>query len=67
MFIMKSIEKAFLQETFDEVLNSVNEDYQFAISGNFLTDKFVEQFEAKANFLIDMANKRQIDLKLPIH
>lgn len=64
---MKSIEKAFLQETFDEVLNSVNEDYQFAISGNFLTDKFVEQFEAKANFLIDMANKRQIDLKLPIH
>ena len=64
---MKSIEKSFLQETFDEVLNSVNEDYQFAISGNFLTDEFVEQFEAKANFLIDMANKRQIDLKLPIH
>lgn len=64
---MKSIEKAFLQETFDEVLNSVNEDYQFAVSGNFLTDEFVEQFEAKANFLIDMANKRQIDLKLPIH
>lgn len=64
---MRDIEKSFLQESFDEVLNSVNEDYQFAISGGFLTDAFVEQFTAKANFLIDMANKRQIDLRLTTH
>jgi hypothetical protein len=54
---MKESEKSFLQETFNEVLLSVDEDMQYAYSGAFLTDEFMESFESKVMFLIDMTNK----------
>ena len=54
---MKDIEKQFLQETFNEVLLSVDEDLDHAYSGAYLTDDFMEKFESKVMFLIDMANK----------
>jgi hypothetical protein len=38
---MKESEKSFLQETFNEVLLSVDEDMQYAYSGAFLTDEFM--------------------------
>jgi len=58
---MKEAEKVFLQETFDEILLSVDADFQYAHSGAYLSDDFMEEFESKVMFLIDMANKGLIN------
>jgi hypothetical protein len=64
---MNDVEKEFFQETFEDILFDVEEDYQYAKSGAYISDEFLEKFTAKANFLIEMANKGLVDLKRVTH